>query len=81
MNKYKEGRMNNKGALDEFASERFNITKKKERFECEKLIGKEFNVSVLYAINERVLSIYRFPTSNIKKYSNKPFLVNFWSIG
>ena len=81
MNKYKEGRMNNKVALDEFASERFNITKKKESFECEKLIGKEFNVSVLYAINERVLSIYKFPTSNIKKYSNKPFLVNFCSIG
>ena len=44
--------MNNKGSLNEFASERFNALRNKESFEYEKLIGKKFNVSVLYKINK-----------------------------
>ena len=44
--------MNNKGALDGFASERFNASRKKEIIECEKLVGKKFNASVHYTINE-----------------------------
>ena len=44
--------MNNKGARDEFASKRFNVPRKKENFECEKLVGRRFNASILYAINE-----------------------------
>lgn len=52
MSKYKEVRINNKGALDELASERFNALRKKKRFKCEKLVGKKLNGSILYAINE-----------------------------
>ena len=44
--------MNNKGALDGFSSERFNASRKKEIIECEKLVGKKFNASVLFAIKE-----------------------------
>lgn len=52
MNKYKKARMDNKGALNEFASERFNAPRKKENFKCKKLVGKKFNASVHYTINE-----------------------------
>ena len=44
--------MNNKCALNEFASKRFNALRNKESFEYEKLMGKKFNVSVLYKINK-----------------------------
>ena len=46
-----------------------------ESFECEKLVSKKFNASVLFAINERELSIYRFPTSDTQKDTNWLFLV------
>ena len=41
MSKYMEVKMNNKGALNEYASERFNVLRRKEYFEYEKLIGKK----------------------------------------
>ena len=47
--------------------------RKKESIECEKLVGKKFNASVLYAIKEWELSIYKFSTLDTKKCSNKPF--------
>lgn len=52
MNKYKKARMDNKGALNEFASERFNAPRKKKSFKSKKLVGKKFNASVHYTINE-----------------------------
>ena len=58
--------MNNKGALDEFASERFKALRNKESFEYEKLIGKKFNVSVLYTINKWKLFIFSFQSQTLK---------------
>ena len=41
MSKYMEVKMNNKGALNEYASEIFNVLRRKECFEYEKLVGKK----------------------------------------
>ena len=41
MSKYMEVKMNNKGALNEYASGRFNVLRRKECFEYEKLVGKK----------------------------------------
>ena len=40
---------------------------RKKSFECEKQVGRKFNVSVLFSINEWELSIYRFATLDTKK--------------
>lgn len=58
--------MNNKCALNEFASKRFNALRNKESFEYEKLMGKKFNVSVLYKINKWKLFIFSFQSQTLK---------------
>ena len=53
--------------------------REKESFEYEKQVVRELNAGVLLSINEWELSIYRFPTLDTKKCSNKSFLVELWS--